>query len=284
MVKFDYDNKEASELILEFKCEECFQLLETDSLEIPKMDFDNYTTIKHSFKHKCKCGVCYDIDIYNGLFDNYGIIYGLSGNEEDVLVHEVPFFAYNKDTIFVDTLYSFSRIKSTIEEIEGMGNDNKDFVYCLLFSNLITIIDSFVKIYTEPIILKENCFIEKFSSAFGIKKATIEEEKQAVKDFYDKKSFQSVCLQKKLFNDIFNVDVKIDERINRFVAIRDLIIHRNSIKPKGYIYKIKRSQLLEALNVIEEYIQYISSVLSEYEANCFVERTMCNENNELSFN
>ena len=272
MIKFDYDNNEADELIIEFKCKKCFQLSKTDSLEIPKMDFDNYTTIKHSFKHKCQCGACYVIDIYNGIYDNYGVIHGVSSKEKDVFVHEVPFFGYNKNGIFVDTISSFSRIRSISDEIEGMTNENKDLVYRLLFLNLISIIDSFIKIYTEPIILCNNNLIEKFSVVFKMQNGDIEEKKQKIRDFYKSKSFQSVSTQRKLFKDVFDIDVTIDDRIRNFVAIRDVIAHRNSITPLGYIHRIKKSQLLEALSVVETYIINLSNSLINFEASLYAER------------
>lgn len=272
MIKFDYDKNEADELIIEFKCKNCFQLSKTDSLEIPKMDFDNYTTTKHSFEHKCQCGECYVIDIYNGLFDNYGVIHGVSSKEKDVFVHEVPFPRYNKDTIFIDTISSFSRIKSIIDEIEKMTNDNKNLVYSLLFLNLISIIDSFIKIYTEPIILCNNNLIEKFAVVFKMTKGNTEEKKQKIRDFYESKSYQSVSTQRKLLEDVFDINVTIDDRIRIFVAIRDVIAHRNSISPSGYIHRIKKSQLLEALSVAETYIINLSNSLINFEANLYAER------------
>ena len=209
--------------------------------------------------------------------DSYVQINEIDAVEDEVFIHEVPYMLNSKKTILVDTIIACSKIEELANEMADMNNDKKNYIYCLLFSNLITIIDAFVKIYTEPIILKDKCLIEKFSSVFGIKKKIIEEKKQAIKDFYNKKSFQSVCFQKKLFNDVFNVDIKIDERINHYVAIRDMIIHRNAINPEGFIYQIKRSLLLKALNVIEDYIQNIFSVLSEYEANTFAKSILNNE-------
>lgn len=272
MIKFDYDNNEADELIIEFKCKKCFHLSRTNPLEIPKMEFGNYTTIKHSFKHKCQCGECYVIDIYNGMFDNYGVIHRISSKEKEVFVHEVPFPRYNKDSIFVDTICLFSRIKSISDEIEGISNDNKDLVYRLLFLNLISIIDSFIKIYTEPIILCNNNLIEKFAVVFKMQKGNNEEKKQKIRDFYKSKSFQSVSTQTRLFKEVFDIDVTIDDGILKLVEIRNIIAHRNSITQSGYIYKIKKSQLLEALSVVETYIINLSNSLINFEANLYAER------------
>lgn len=272
MTKFDYDNNEAIELVIEFKCKKCHLLSKTDSLEVPEINLDNYTLTKKIYKHKCKCGACYDIELYNGLFDNYGIIQGIFSNEEGIVVHEVPFYSYNKDTIFVDTLCSFSRIRTIIDEIEDMNNDNKSFIYCLLFLNIISIIDSFVKIYTEPIILCNNALIEKFAVVFKMPKGNTEDKKNKIREFYEKRSFQTVSNQRKLFEDVFNIDVTIDGKILNYVAIRDIIAHRNSITPAGYIHRIKKSQLLEALSVVETYIINLANSLINFEASLYAKR------------
>ena len=274
MIKFCYDNIEANNLILEFKCKECHTLTETELLSVPKMDFDTFKNVSSLNKHKCQCGACYTIEIINGLYDSYGLIHRVIGKEEDVQVHEIPDYPYSKDTILVDTIGSFSKIESIIDGIEDMRNDDKNYVYCLLFSNLITILDSFIKIYTEPIIMSDYGLIESFSTAFGIKNGKPEEKKHKIRVFYKTKSFQSISAQKKLFTEVFNVNVDIDDRIGQYVAIRSVIIHRNAIDTKGYTHKIRKSQLLQALWVIKDYINHIFMELNAFETQLIVERTI----------
>ena len=54
MIKFCYDNIEANNLILEFKCKECHTLTETELLSVPKMDFDTFKNVSSLNKHKCQ--------------------------------------------------------------------------------------------------------------------------------------------------------------------------------------------------------------------------------------
>lgn len=272
MIRFEYDNIEADKLILEFKCKECLSLTKTDLLSVPELDFDTFKDISNSYKHKCQCGACYTIEIINGLYDSYGLINGIIGNEEDVFVHEVPNFPYDKDSIFVDTIESYSKIESIVNGIEHMSNDDKNYVYCLLFSNLITILDSFIKIYTEPIILSNNDLIDKFSIVFEMPKGNKKDIIKKISNFYKRKSFQTVTNQEKLFKDVFNFDIEIDDRIAKYITIRDVIIHRNAIDIEGYIHRIKKSQLLQALNVIKNYIRHIFITMNDFETNIIVER------------
>lgn len=278
MIQFKYDNKEADKLILEFKCKECLSLTKTGLLSVPEMNFDTFKNVSCSYKYKCQCGACYTIDIINGLYDSYGLIHRVFGKEEDVFVHEIPVPPYDKDTIWADTITSYYRIESIVDGIEGMINDdNKNYIYCLLFSNLITIIDSFIKIFSEPIILNNDELIDKFSKVFGMPKGEKEEKIKKIRNYYMQKSFQSVTNQNKLFKEVFEVDIEIDDRIGHYVAIRDILIHRNAIDTEGYFHRIKKSQLLQALDVIKNYIRHIFDALNDFETNITVEQMINKE-------
>ena len=91
------------------------------------------------------------------------------------------------------------------------------------------------------------------------------------------KSFQSVTNQYKLFKDVFNVDIEIDDRIAKIVAIRNIIIHRNAIDIEGHVHRIKKTQLQQALDVIKNYIRYIFSTLNNFETDLIVEQIISKE-------
>ena len=265
MIRFEYDNIEADKLILEFKCKDCSSLTNTELLNVPELDFDTFKNISNSYNHKCQCGALYTIEITNGLHDSFGIIHGIDGNEEDVFVNEVPDPPYDKDSILVGTIESYSRIESIVNGIEGMSKDDKNYVYCLLFSNLISILDSFIKIYTEQLILSSPVLTDRFCSAFGIVKKTTEEKKQAVVDYYKRRYFQYIPTQKKLLEKVFKINIDFDSELEQIVAVRDVIIHRNAINPADYIHKIQKNQLIKSLNIIKTHIRCIFRVLFDYE-------------------
>ena len=241
------------------------------------MDLDSFSTMIKEYRHECQCGESYSISLFNNIYDGYGEIHGIDGEEIDVYVHEVPNIPYDKETILIDTISSYSRIESIAKEIDSLSNDDKSYVYCLLFSNLITIMDSFIKIYTEPIILENIELIERFSVVFGMSKGDVEEKKRKIEFFYMLRSFQSITNQKKLFKKVFRVDIEIDDRIEYYVAIRDVIVHRNAIDIQGYVHRIKKSHLLKALGVIKDYIRHIFRALNDYETNLIVERVINRE-------
>ena len=108
-------------------------------------------------------------------------------------------------------------------------------------------------------------------------KGNREDKIYKIRNFYKLKSFQSVTNQKKLFKDVFNVNIEIDDRISKYVAIRDIIIHRNAIDIEGFIHRVKKTQLLQALNVIKNYIRQIFRSVNEFETNIEVERIIKNQ-------
>ena len=114
--------------------------------------------------------------------------------------------------------------------------------------------------------------IEKFAVVFKMQKGNNEEKKQKIRDFYKSKSFQSVSTQTRLFKEVFDIDVTIDDGILKLVEIRNIIAHRNSITQSGYIYKIKKSQLLEALSVVETYIINLAKSLINFETSLYAKR------------
>ena len=272
MIKFVYDNIEADKLILEFKCKECHSLTKTELLKVPPFDLDTFKDVNSLYKHRCQCGAYYTIELFNGLCDSHGLVHRIMGKETDVYVHEVPDYPHDKESILVDTINAYSQIESIANNIEGLNKENKNYIYCLLFSNLISILDSFIKIYTEPIVLSNNDLIEKFSVAFGMSKGETNVKIEKIKDFYKRKSFQSVSNQKKLFVGVFNARFEIDDRIRKYVAIRDVIIHRNAIDVEGYTHKITKMQLFQALEVIKRYIRQINSILFDFEINSYIEK------------
>ena len=100
---------------------------------MPELDLDTYKNVSSSYLHKCQCGACYTIEIINGIYDSYGLIHRVIGKEGDVFVHEVLDFPYDKDTILVDTIESYSKIESIVDGIEGMSYDNKNYVEALQY-------------------------------------------------------------------------------------------------------------------------------------------------------
>ncbi|MBQ8115380.1 MAG: hypothetical protein IJ145_04555 [Prevotella sp.] len=260
MVKFNYDNIGTEKITLEFLCSKCHSTIETGMLDIPEWNLN--CNIVTRVKHHCRCACCkeYNIELFNGIYDSYGIIQELEEGEINITVHEMPDIKHDSNTIVVDTIEAYQRIKSIVSETEMMKSENRDYIYCLLFSNLISILDSFIKIYTEPLVLNDQIISERFCKAFHIKKIN----REKIEKIYKRKSFQSINNQEILFKEVFNVDIEFVPEISDFNKIRNLLIHRNAINQSGYINKISKTELLRAIDIFQKHTRNIHIKLKDY--------------------
>ena len=84
MAKFNYDNIEAEQLILEFKCSKCCKKTITAKLRVPEMYVDDTCSMNTlSYQHVCECGKEYAIHIHSGIYTEFGEIDDLGDKESD---------------------------------------------------------------------------------------------------------------------------------------------------------------------------------------------------------
>lgn len=277
---FYYDSIEAEKLILEFTCNSCHRTIVTDKLQVPEINYDDFLTHTLSYQQVCECGRKYIISIHNGIHANYGEISDYEKGKNDIIVHEIPFYPYGKETIITDSIHAFTIIDSIIEEITNKMIGNDTFLYNLLFSYMISLVDSFIKIYAEPIVLSNQIFITRFVEVFKSKRKD-ESEQDYVKRFFSEKSFQNPSNQILLIYVIFRSKTKYKFRkeLFHYVRIRNLLIHRNGIHKDGYMYNISREELLSASTIIKNHIKSIFQILFEIESDLEVRRIFDNKKN-----
>ncbi len=268
MITFNYDNISTDKIILEIKCIKCQKHTKTSMLQVPPLDLDNDLNIKTAvYKHKCDCGQDYTVKIYNGIYKSYGEIMELQCEKDDFFVDEISDIPNNKDTIYYDTLCALNNNLSIVENIDKLDDNNRDYLYNLLFANIITIIDAYIKISTESIVLSNDSYIDRFINIFNPYKCTKSSSEERIINFYNKKSFQSLNYQDKLFNDVFGLDIRIDNSLLFYETIRNIIIHRNSIAEQGFVYKVSKKNLLQAINIAKNHIALINKKLINLETN-----------------
>lgn len=253
MAKFYYNNIEAEKLILEFKCSNCCKRNVTAKLKVPEMYIDDTSSRNTlTYQHICECGREYNIRIHSGIFADYGEIDELDYNESGdfIYVREIPFLPYGKDTVFLGTIESFRIINETIKEIESNKIKEKTFLYNLLFSNMLSLVDSFIKIYAEPIVLSDVSIKERFVKEFKLMKKG-KKDNDYVKRIFEEKSFQNPNQQIKLLYKVLCSDMKYEfpKELYLYVRIRNLLIHRNGIHKDGYTYNVTEEELLSASQI-----------------------------------
>lgn len=244
MDKFKFDNIEADSLILDFACGECNKQTETIKMKVPEMDIDRaakYNSLQYI--HRCQCGNEYSIKLYNSLNDGYGEIDELSENA-DLHVNEVPFFEHGPESMLVDVIQALSTNVQIADDVKNLDGDNQNYVLNLLFVNLFSILDSFVKVSTYHLIKKNNVYLRRCKKVF---------KNRDIQNM----SFQSSTHRKKLFDGVFNIGLEYDEQLDYYLKIRNMIVHRNSLSPKGYKYNVTKEQLKELSGIIKRHIGQI---------------------------
>ena len=271
MAKFNYDNIEAEQLILEFKCSKCCKKTITAKLRVPEMYVDDtYSMNTLSYQHVCECGKEYAIHIHSGIYTEYGEIDDLGDKESDnssIYVREIPFYPYGERTVFLDTIQAFRISNETINDIESKQIREKSFLYNMLFSNLISLVDSFIKIYAEPIVLSDASIKERFVKVFKQKRKG-ESEDDFVERFFEERSFQNLDQQKKLLYNVLCLNKKyyFPKELYTYVRIRNLLIHRNGIHKDGYRYKVTKEELLSASKILKDHFCAVHRMLLEKDA------------------
>lgn len=256
MDKFKFDNIEADSLILDFACGECNKQTETIKMKVPEMDIDRaakYNSLQYI--HRCQCGNEYSIKLYNSLNDGYGEIDELSENA-DLHVNEVPYFEHGPESMLVDVIQALSTNVQIADDVKNLDGGNQNYVLNLLFVNLFSILDSFVKISTYHLIKNDTEYLEKYTKTLCRKKGN-KSIIDLFEDSYKYQSFQNSKYRKILFKDVFNIAIEYDDKLDYYLKIRNMIVHRNSLSPKGYKYNVTKEQLKELSGIIKKHIGQI---------------------------
>lgn len=280
MYKTTFNNIEADELIVEFPCS-CGHKIETAKIAVPELD-SNLSPAVSTTKCQCAhCGTEYAISIINQLLDGTLTIDKVDSECDDVQLYEIPFPSYGPKTISLDTYESIIRLKKIVQEIDSLNNESKQYLYLLLLSNVVSIIDAFIKIKTLPIIIEDDLLIDRVirENLLGCK-GQFEQAKSnsdkilILKERYSHTSFQSPCKRNTLFEKILGIKIETIDCIEQAIRTRNIITHRNSIDEKGFKHSITNEKLLVLIDSANEYIKNIDGALLEYQAEKYAKRLL----------
>lgn len=280
MYKTTFNNIQADNLIVEFPCS-CGHKIETAKIAVPELECNLSNAILTT---KCQCAHCgkdYVISTKNQLLDGILTIDKVDSDCNDVQVYEIPYPSYGPETISLDTYESIIRLKEIVQEIDSLNNESKQYLYLLLHSNVVSIIDAFIKIKTLPIIIEDDLLIDRViqENLLGCKrqfeKAKSKSDKILIlKKRYSHTSFQSHSKRKKLFEKILGIKIESVDGMDSPIRIRNIIVHRNSIDEKGFKHRISRDMLLKLIDSADEYITSIDKALLEYQAETYAKRIL----------
>lgn len=283
MNKFEFSDIGVGSLSLELKCSKCESTTTTKNLSIPdyQIDLDNLDSRSNKeYCHKCRCGNIFSILLSCGLYDNFGYVVDENIKEEiKCIVHEIPDSPYDQFEVFIDTIDSLRGIRLIANNLD-LYKEHIDYINRLLLVNLVTIMDTFIKVSVEPIIFMRDVFIDRYINVFCKRKRDVssKEKRDYIKSHLQTSSFQTKENQNKLFKDVLKIDIEMTREIEQYVKVRDILIHRNGINPNGSVCKFSREAILKATDLFEGYLfDDIFKKLNQISTEIIVQRLLCSQ-------
>lgn len=283
MNNFEFSDIGVVSLSLELKCSKCGSTITTRNLPIPnyQIDLDNLDSKSEiEYCHKCRCGNIFSILLSCGLYDNFGYVVDENIKEEiECIVHEIPDSPYDQYEVFIDTIDSLRGIRLIANNID-LYKEHREYINRLLLVNLVTIMDTFIKVSVEPIIFMHNNFIDRYINVFCKRKRDVssKEKQDAIKSHLQTSSFQTKENQDKLFKDVLKIDIEMNRDIEQYVKVRDILIHRNGINLNGSVCRFSKEAILKATDLFEDYLfDNIYKKLNQISTEIIVQRHLCSQ-------
>lgn len=264
MKRLDFNNIGTEKIIINIKCEKCGNYTETREFKLPilgDIDIESIDdVIKKEYTHTCSCKKKYYISIFLGTTESYCIIDGEGCQLDDVSLIEIPDIRFDENSAPIDSIEDFDRIHMLIENSEHFYNEHQVYLYNLLLVNLVTTMDTFIKVYGCAMVLSEQYYIDQFLEIYhkggNIEAMTYQEKKNAVKRCFQRESFYDIDVQKRLLHVVLGIDIYINPKIRQYTNLRDILIHRNGYDVRGFFHKLTKDSIIQAWCIIRNHVLY----------------------------
>jgi len=192
-------------------------------------------------------------------------------------------FDYFKEEQILDFSRRFRESIKNIQIIINLPVDVKDIkenLYRIMYANVITVIETFLSDSFTKIVIKNENFKLKLLDSIP----ELSQKKLNLRDAYDwienmddnitevlqTISFHNLGKVKGMFENVLGINFPDDMGyIYKAIIIRHDIIHRNGKNKKGEIIKITREIIQELIEVVDKFIKYIESQISNLQINFY---------------
>ena len=182
--------------------------------------------------------------------------YYLNGDYKDA-------YAYYKEKI--------AEIELFAGEIKQLNINAQEYLYKLLYLNVVTILDAFLcQTLVAGIMSSEESFIHFYDVKWKKNKCNNSTGKYQSMDIFDKgkeekkiiltllkKSFASIEVIKDYFNIIYGIEMAFNPEIKEIILMRHRIVHRNARKPQGDYYSFTKEILEEEIKIVNDFVDNI---------------------------
>lgn len=274
MASFEY-NPTAAQLNLKFPCPNCGNMVE-DFVSIPQPDLLAETHAdsinSDSEDIACEhCGQVLTVDLHTGFYGGNGEIEGV----EDGLIEVAEYYPEEDDEYYEQQLYeaTHTEIERTLDAIESLNDGVKQFLYRLLYANVITSMETFLGETLKREVLSNENSLRKFVETYKPFKSI----SMNLSDLYVKKenmpAFVITTLRELLYHDLrkikpiyrdaLGIDLGDIAELYKAVLVRHDLVHRNGKNHEGEDHTITEEMVRELQTKVKALMESVNNQIEE---------------------
>lgn len=277
MASFEY-NPTADQLNLKFSCPNCGSIVE-DFVSVPQPDLlaETHADSVNSDSEDiiCEhCGHVLTVDLHTGFYGGNGEIEGV----EDGLIEVAEYYSEEDDEYYEQQLYeaTHTEIERALDAIEGLNGDVKQFLYRLLYANVITSMETFLGETLKREVLSNENSLRKFVETYKPFKSI----SMNLSDLYVKKenmpAFVITTLRELLYHDLrkikpiyhdaLGIDLGDVTELYKAVLVRHDLVHRNGKNHEGEEHNITEEMVRELQTKVKALMESVNNQIEEKQA------------------
>lgn len=274
MASFEY-NPTADQINLKFPCPNCSNIVE-DFVPVPQPDLlaethadsVNYDSTDVICNH---CGHEMTVDLYTGFNGGNGEIEGV----EDGSIEVAELFPEEDDEYYEQQLYeaTHTEIERALDSIESLNDDVKQFLYRLLYANVITSMETFLGETLKREVLRDENSLRKFVETYKPFKSV----SMNLSDLYVKKesmpTFVNTTLRELLYHDLrkikpiyrdaLGIDLGDVTELYKAVLVRHDLVHRNGKNHEGDDHTITEEMVRDLQIKVKALMESVNNQIEE---------------------
>lgn len=274
MAQFSY-NPTADQLCLKFPCPNCGNRIE-DFVGVPSPDLlaeTHHDSINSDSEDLvCEhCGHEMTVDLHTGYYGGYGEI----DEVEDGTIGVDEHFPEENDDLYEQQLYeeTHTEIERALDSIEGLNDDVKQFLFRLLYANVITSMETFLGDTLKREVLQDEVSLRKFVETYK----PFKDISMNLSDLYAKKEsmpgFVKTTLRELLYHDLrkikpiyrdaLGIDLGDVSELYKAVLVRHDLVHRNGKNHEGVEHTITEDMVRELQTKVKALMESVNNQLAE---------------------
>lgn len=287
----EYSIHSTKSIALKFSCTECNEEIEEtlENLPLPNLNVEREThsaTLNDElFEIECpKCSKTYSVTAYasidGGTLDSDDL-----PEDTEVCIEEFNDYfddyseAVESNTEFFETFYNQMEKIKKLSENDILNEELIDTLDKLLFSNMITCLETYLSdalintISTNEIFVKN--FVENFteykkcSFKFNEIYKKMDNIEKKVKEDLLSLMYHNLDKIKAIYKITFNIDFPDITNLMKKVNIRHDLVHRNGKNKNGREHTISKTELNETYYLVLEFVKNIDEQLTATKENLF---------------